>query len=159
MSENAQNAPMRFPLPAVLLAGAIGIGMLGNALYPLPWVGRPLSDVLMMIGAITMLAGLAVIFAAIRRMTRERTTVRPDRPAHRLVTDGIFAVSRNPIYLGMAMGVFGLAFLTGASWFILTGIAFCLILQKLAIEPEERHLDERFGKRFRDYRKRVRRWI
>jgi protein-S-isoprenylcysteine O-methyltransferase Ste14 len=155
----AKRAPMRFPLPATLFLAAAALSLLAGALMPLPWIGRPLADILLMIGLITLLGAGALIVAAIHRMRRERTTVRPDRAAQHLVTSGVFKISRNPIYLGIAMLMFGLGLVAGQLWFFIFGLIACVILQKLAIEPEEAHLTALFGKRYRDYRKQVRRWI
>ncbi|HEV7417518.1 MAG TPA: isoprenylcysteine carboxylmethyltransferase family protein [Tianweitania sediminis] len=156
---DARSAPMRSPLPVLVLAAVLALSFAGHALLPLPWIGRPLADVLFMLGAIVVLCGLALVGATARQFRRENTTIRPDRAAQHLVTDGVFKISRNPIYLGMAMLMFGLGFLIGSLWFFIFGLIACLILQAVAIKPEERHLDAVFGKRYRDYRKKVRRWI
>ena len=44
-------------------------------------------------------------------------------------------------------------------WFLVLALVAAFLTQKLAIEPEERHLDVRFGKKYREYSKKVRRWI
>jgi protein-S-isoprenylcysteine O-methyltransferase Ste14 len=53
----------------------------------------------------------------------------------------------------------GVGLITGIAWFLPLAIVAAFLTQKLAIEREERHLEARFGKRYRDYAKRVRRWI
>ncbi|WP_333782903.1 isoprenylcysteine carboxylmethyltransferase family protein [Nitratireductor aquibiodomus] len=75
------------------------------------------------------------------------------------MTSGPFAVSRNPIYLGNSMILAGIALVSGNPWFLVLLVIACFLTQKLAIEPEERHLALRFGKKYRDYQKRVRRWF
>ena len=52
-----------------------------------------------------------------------------------------------------------LALATGILWFLLAALVSGLLVQKLAIEREERHLEARFGKKWRDYSRKVRRWI
>lgn len=96
---------------------------------------------------------------ATHALRRAGTTVRPDRAASHLVTSGPFAISRNPFYLGNTLLMFALSFISGNPWFILTGLIAAFATNKLAIEPKERHLESRFGKHYRDYRKKVRRWI
>ena len=71
---------------------------------------------------------------------------------------------RNPlgakaIYLGNTLMMIGIGLASGILWFILLGLVAAFATQKLAIEREERHLDQKFGKRWRDYSKKVRRWI
>ena len=57
------------------------------------------------------------------------------------------------------MLVIGIGLIVGSLWFPLLALVAALATQKLAIEGEEKHLQERFGKKYRDYAKRVRRWI
>ena len=53
----------------------------------------------------------------------------------------------------------GIGLISGIVWFLPLALVAAFATQKLAIEREEKHLYARFGKRFRDYAKRVRRWI
>jgi protein-S-isoprenylcysteine O-methyltransferase Ste14 len=51
------------------------------------------------------------------------------------------------------------AMIAGISWFLLLAIVAAFLTQKLAIEREEKHLAARFGRKYLDYSRRVRRWI
>ena len=104
---------------------------------------------------------LAVDVAALWRFVRVRTTVNPLRPEQTstLVTDGVYAVTRNPMYLGMALWLvaWGLWLANAAS---MASIAvFVLWIDRLQIRPEERALAARYGEAFEQYRTRVRRWV
>jgi protein-S-isoprenylcysteine O-methyltransferase Ste14 len=57
------------------------------------------------------------------------------------------------------MLMIGIGLIAGIVWFILLAPVAAFVTQKLAIEREERHLEARFGKKYRDYTKKVRRWI
>jgi protein-S-isoprenylcysteine O-methyltransferase Ste14 len=57
------------------------------------------------------------------------------------------------------MLMFGAGLMSQIVWFFPLGLIAAFLTQKLAIEREEKHLEIRFGKRYRDYTKRVRRWI
>ena len=63
------------------------------------------------------------------------------------------------VYLANTMLTLGVGLISGIVWFLPLALIAAYATQKLAIEREERHLDLRFGKRFRDYVRRVRRWI
>ena len=104
-------------------------------------------------------AALAIDVGAMRTMSKHRTTILPHRGSAHLVTDGPFSFTRNPIYLGNTMLTLGIGLISGNLWFMAMALVAAFATQKLAIEREEKHLYERFGKRFRDYSKRVRRWI
>jgi protein-S-isoprenylcysteine O-methyltransferase Ste14 len=107
-----------------------------------------------------MIAAFVVLnFSAIRTMHKAGTTVRPDRGTDHLVTGGPFSFTRNPLYLAGTMLVLGIGLVFGVAWFLLLAIFAAFAIQKLAIEREERHLQARFGKSYRDYANSVRRWI
>jgi len=152
-------APSAFPWPPLLFLGGIAIAVLAPFQLPSPWLGRPLSDILFAVGWLGVVAVIFIYVGAIRALKRAKTTLRPDRPASHLVTSGPFAVSRNPLYLANTLLMLALSFITGNLWFIPMAIIAAFATSKLAIEPEERHLESRFGKHYRDYRKKVRRWI
>ena len=107
------------------------------------------------------IGALGVLLAAwaIWTMARAGTAIRPDRGASVLVTTGPFVRFRNPIYLADAMILLGLAELTKNIWFAILVPLFAILVTWLAILPEERHLEARFGEAYRAYKERSRRWI
>ena len=151
--------PNRLPWPPIIYLAAIGIGILLNLFYPLPWFAQPLSCILLVLGLLMIAAWVALNIWAIRTMRRAGTTVRPDRATDHLVTDGPFSFSRNPIYLAGTMLVLGIGLVFGIVWCLLLAILAAFTVQKVTIEREERHLEVRFGETYLDYARRVRRWI
>jgi protein-S-isoprenylcysteine O-methyltransferase Ste14 len=154
-----QNSPNRLPWPPIIYLAAIAISIALGLLFPLPWISAPLSDILFAAGWLLVAAMVALDFSAMRTMVRAKTTIRPDKASEHLVTTGAFSFTRNPIYLGNTLLMIGVGLITGIVWFLPLAIVAAFLTQKLAIEREERHLEARFGKRYRDYAKRVRRWI
>ena len=128
-------------------------------LVPLPWLPPPLSEFLFAVGWLAAAGAVAIVAAAIRAMRRANTTITPNRASEHLVTTGPFSFTRNPIYLGGTMLLIGIGLITGILWLILLAPVDAFATLKLAIEREERHLEVRFGKKYRDYIKKVRRWI
>lgn len=151
--------PNRFPWPPVIYLAAIAVSIVLWVLFPLPWFGSPMSDILFAVGWIAIVAVVAIDVSAMRTLARAKTTIMPNKASSQLVTEGPFSFSRNPIYLANTLLMFGTAMITGILWFALFGVIAAFITQKLAIEREEKHLAARFGKRYFDYAKRVRRWI
>ncbi|MCR4268807.1 isoprenylcysteine carboxylmethyltransferase family protein [Nitratireductor sp. ZSWI3] len=151
--------PSRFPWPPVIYLAAIAAAVVAGIAYPLPWFGRPLSDILFALGWLLIAAFVFIDLQAMRTLNRAGTSILPTRGAKALVTSGPFAVSRNPIYLGNSLLTAGLGLVTGNAWFLLFVLIAGFLTVKLAIEPEERHLALRFGKKYHDYQKKVRRWI
>ncbi|WP_173931782.1 isoprenylcysteine carboxylmethyltransferase family protein [Chelativorans sp. Marseille-P2723] len=159
MSKPLDQVPSRVAWPTIIyLAAIIGAIILSYAV-PLPWFGAPLSHILFAAGWILAAAAMLLWVGSLRALRRAKTTIMPTKGASHLVTSGPYAFSRNPIYLGNTVMMLAIGMIAGQPWFFLFGLIAGFTTQKLAIEPEERHLALRFGKKYRDYQKRVRRWF
>ncbi|WP_019934259.1 methyltransferase family protein [Oceanimonas smirnovii] len=113
------------------------------------------------LAALPLLAGISLMLLAARELNRADTTLLPFTPerASSLVTTGVFAYSRNPIYLGDALLLLAWA-LWLQSWPALAGpVLFVAYMNRVQIAAEERALALRFGKAYTDYCNRVRRWL
>lgn len=154
-----ETRPNRLPWPPMLYVAAIVVAAILGWFYPLPWIPSPLSDILFAIGIVGIAGVVLIDVSAMRTLHRARTTIMPHRGSEHLVTEGPFSLSRNPIYLANTLLTVSIGLIAGSLWFILAGLVAAFATQKLAIEREESHLETRFGKRYRDYRKKVRRWI
>jgi protein-S-isoprenylcysteine O-methyltransferase Ste14 len=154
-----ETGPIHFPWPPILYVAAIAASIVLSWLVPLPWLAEPLAGMLLVAGMALAIAAAAMVVTAIHTMHKAKTSIRLDRPAAHLVQKGPYSISRNPIYLGNTFLMIGVGLAAGMPWFIILAIVAAFLTQKLAIEREESHLDQRFGKKYRDYRKRVRRWI
>lgn len=162
MTETSQNPgserPGAFPWPPVLLVGVVAAAWILQRLVPLPWPG--IGDTASRIAGVGLgLAGLALVGWAFVTLSRARTTVLPHSGATTLVTDGPFRYRRNPIYLGDMLILLGLAELLRNVWLVLLTPAFGILVTWLAILPEERHLEARFGDAYRRYNERTRRLV
>jgi protein-S-isoprenylcysteine O-methyltransferase Ste14 len=76
-----------------------------------------------------------------------------------LIVDGPYKFSRNPIYTGVCFLVFGLSFLIGSVPLFILAIVLMAIFWRFLIRWEEKKLEEAFGEKYSDYKKRVRRWL
>ncbi len=76
-----------------------------------------------------------------------------------LVLDGPYKFSRNPVYTGVCCLVFGLSFLTGSVPLFIIAIMLMATFWRFLIRWEERNLEEAFGEKYLEYKKRVRRWL
>ncbi len=105
--------------------------------------------------------GLLVALAGVREFRRARTTLHPQQPeaASSVVRSGIYARSRNPMYLGML-----LVLVAWGAWLanlasLALAAAFVPYLNRFQIEPEERAMARNFGAAYEEYRRQVRRWL
>jgi protein-S-isoprenylcysteine O-methyltransferase Ste14 len=148
---------VRFPPPLLFVAG-LGAGWLldRTAGTSLPWRERPLITVL---GVGLVLLGLAAVYTGILTFRRFRTAVYPNRAAKLVVDTGIYAHTRNPMYLGMTVFYVGMVLLLHSAGALLLLPLVLVSLQWLVIRREERHLQQRFPEAYAEYCRRVRRWI
>ena len=148
---------LRIP-PLVLVALFAAAIVAASVWIPLVHVPVPGHRALALL---LVLAGLGVALAGVVAFQRAHTTVNPMAPqrATAVVRTGLYRLSRNPMYLGLALALLGLA-AWGSS---LTGYAlvpaFCAYLTRFQIKPEERALGERFGPQLSQYTASVRRWL
>ena len=148
--------------PPIVTAIAVGAILALDTWVPQASVFFPGQRV---IGGAVAVAGVLLVLWAVGHFRRSSTTILPDRLDERaaemttLMTDGPFAYSRNPIYLGMALLVTGAGLGVGslAAPFVLA--AFVWFIQTRQIVPEERVLRTRFGVEFDRYAAHVNRWI
>jgi protein-S-isoprenylcysteine O-methyltransferase Ste14 len=87
------------------------------------------------------------------------TGLLPFEEATALVTGGIFRFTRNPMYLGMFMMVFGAGFLMGSVGALIPLLIFMLIIRFNFVAGEEHFMEAAFGQQYLDYKSKVRRWI
>lgn len=110
---------------------------------------------------IPLLLGLAVISAGVFEFRRRKTTMSPFSPERTasVVSSGIYRWTRNPMYLGMALALFGAAVWQANLFGFAAVLLFCAYLTRFQIVPEERMLLKLFGEEFAAYMNQVRRWI
>jgi len=140
--------------PSLLLAGLLA--QIGVSFAPDPLAGAPWA--LRLVGGLVLLAGIALTVAGERGFKRVGTPVRPMSPPTTLVTDGVFRLSRNPMYLGLATILLGSALALSSAWAMLVVPVFVAWVGRL-IRHEERLLETTFGASYSAYRERVRRWL
>ena len=113
------------------------------------------------LGIFLLLSGFFILVSAVRLFRKDETTVNPLSPeqATKLVTDGIFKYSRNPMYLGMAIVLSSIAVFFNLLGGIILIALFCAYITKFQILPEERAMRDLFSDDFDKYTKVTRRWI
>ncbi len=113
------------------------------------------------IAMIVVLLGCGVVSAGVFEFRRSKTTMSPFSPERTasIVSSGIYDWSRNPMYLGMALVLFGVAIWCCSLPGIVVAMLFCAYMTRFQIRPEERTLLKLFGTEYSAYLTRVRRWI
>ncbi len=142
--------PPTYLLVALLVMLAIHYLFPWRTIMHLPWN---------LFGLIPLTAGILLNLNADHLFHRAGTTVKPFQESTALITDGVYKISRHPMYLGFVCILAGVAILLGSLtlWIILP--IFVIVMEMVFIRVEENMLAEKFGAAWRDYMKKVRRWI
>ena len=147
-----------FPPAIPLLTVAAGVGL--DRLWPMAlgfdfpaperyWVG----------GSIVAGAVLGLGWRSVVQLRRTGQSENPWKPTTEIVERGPFRFTRNPMYLQMVLVCIGIAVALMNLWILILTPACAWLLQRLAILPEERYLERKFGETYLAYKRRVRRWL
>lgn len=144
-------------IPPVWLLGALLIAWAqAKALPVLGWPGGGLVETF---GNLFVAFGILLIVLGLLALLRAKTTPVPHREPEALATGGVFRFTRNPIYLGDALVLFGLILRWEAVLSLILVPAFVFLIDRRFIRAEEARLRAAFGARFEAYAAEVRRWI
>lgn len=110
-------------------------------------------------GSILSIAGVVLMIYARRELARYDQPTDPGQPTRQLVTTSVFAWSRNPIYLGAALLLDGIAFAGNLPWLVVSLLPAVVLCHMILIIPEERYLAVTFGAAYQAYESTVSRWV
>jgi protein-S-isoprenylcysteine O-methyltransferase Ste14 len=145
--------------PPLLYLGFLVLGFALDRLLPLPLTYPEATFICSTAGGALILIGVAVMVAGARNFSRADTPVPSNQPVRALVTTGIHGWSRNPIYVGMLLLYAGIGTAARSPWVLILALPLIIILRYGVIAREETYLERRFGDAYRNYKKRVRRWL
>tara|TARA_B100000029_G_scaffold104806_1_gene95391 strand:+ start:1226 stop:1687 length:462 start_codon:yes stop_codon:yes gene_type:complete len=152
---DSSGADVRFPSPIIYAVFcAIGLALDSfQMVTTLDWSFAPIAGWALMVVTVLLMV-VCVVY-----MHRAQTTVRPDRPSNAIMSDGPFALSRNPIYVAWLILYVGIALAWGDAWTLLMAVPCAVVIHRYAVLREERYLTDRFGAAYTDYQARVRRYL
>lgn len=135
----------------------IGIGL--SIAYPAALYPAGYQPVGIAAGVVLVIIGLSLLSAARRELAHYQQPTDPGHPTTKLVTTGVFGVSRNPLYLAAVLLFAGLAFALNNPWALGATAVGTIACHVVLIVHEERYLEEKFGDEFVRYRHHVNRWL
>jgi len=154
---DSKDAPQVVIHPPIALALGLIVGFGLDRLYPLPFVPPSLPRAA--IGLVLFLLGVLLAGWSAWTFRNAHTNVLTSQPASTIVSSGPYGFSRNPIYLGMFLGLFGIAIGFDTLWILAAAAVLFFVLRFGVIAREERYLEGKFGSTYLDYKARVRRWL
>ena len=111
------------------------------------------------LGIIFLVIGIILNIWSDYLLKKKKTTVKPYENPTELIVSGPFAVSRHPMYLGMMFILLGIAVFLGSLITFIFPPLFVILMEIMFIPFEEKNLEKIFGKKYLNYKKKVRRWI
>jgi len=139
--------------PPLLLAATIVLGLLLDWMVPAYILATLLSWPTRIVIAVILIVPAGFLqFAAMRGFRAAGTRVEPWKPSTALVTGGIFAWLRNPMYVSGAMLLVGLSVLFASDWMLVLTVVFAAVLHYGVVLREERYLEAKFGDDYRRYK-------
>jgi protein-S-isoprenylcysteine O-methyltransferase Ste14 len=153
-----QHEHTALPLPPLIYLGFLILGLTANLVYPLS-LSSSERTVVLFVGVGVVACGLLFGAWALWAMWRAGVSALPGREPARLVLDGPFRFSRNPIYISLAVMYTGLSAALNTFWPLALLIFAMVTVDRMIILREERFLEKRFGEEYLNCKMRVRRWI
>lgn len=145
--------------PPFLVLACLVLGFGLSWLLPLRIWPVGTNQPLVVAGVAVVAASFALLTWSALTMVRGGSSLPVHHPTAKLVIKGPYRWSRNPIYTCMVLAFLGLALARASWWFVGLAVAAALLLRWGVILREEAYLERKFGDEYRDYAKRVRRWL
>lgn len=112
-----------------------------------------------LLGLLIILIGIILNIQAWFLFVKDKTTQNPYKIPNKFVTKEVYRISRNPMYLGMLIVLIGASVISGSIIAFIFPIIFLIIIDWFFIPTEEKNMEKKFGKRYLEYKSKVRRWI
>ena len=158
MIEQAPDNPNVVVFPPIILLGTLAAGAILDGFLPLGYLAALPGVPRLLLGALLLAFGVSLPVRVRRAFVSAGTNIRPDQPTTALVTSGLFAHTRNPVYVGGIMALLGLALLLSSDWTVILMVPALLLLQYGVVLSEEAYLEQKFGGAYRAYKASVPRY-
>jgi protein-S-isoprenylcysteine O-methyltransferase Ste14 len=147
-----------FPPAVPLLTVLAGVGL--DQLWPMDLhFGLGVPESYWIGGAIVVGAVLGLGLWSVLLIRNSGQSENPWKPTTQVIQRGPFRITRNPMYLQMVLVCLGFAVALVNLWILILTPVCAWLLQRLAILPEEKYLEDKFGEAYLAYKRSVRRWI
>lgn len=144
--------------PPIIFCCLVLLGFITRWIYPVDFIFS--SWVLCILIGLPMitLAGLIALSSMII-MKKKKTAIVLTKPTTTFITTGVFKFTPNPLYLSLLLAMTSIVFFANSAWHFLLLIALFFVFNFGIVTKEENYLEDKYGEQYRQYKKRIRRWI
>ena len=142
-------------LPPHAAIGSLIVVIALHYLFPTPLISKPFNS----LGILFFAVGLLILFWSFGLFKKKDTPILPGQKPSALVIEGPYKFTRNPMYLGVTLALLGIAIYLGDILAFLAPAIFFAFVSIRFIPREEKLMEKLFGKKYLEYKNRVRRWI
>jgi protein-S-isoprenylcysteine O-methyltransferase Ste14 len=135
------------------------IGIAIQFIVPFSFPPGILRQTLIPAGIALIITGIGFIVLARREFARFSQPTDPGHPTSKVVKTGVFAISRNPLYLGSVLVFWGVALALNTLWTLVMLLLSIILCHYTLIIPEEQYLAAKFGDEYKEYTAFVHRWL
>lgn len=157
-NQTKDNPGVIAPPPLIFLSGLL-LGGIIQWFYPVYILSAEYLIVSRIFGVLVIVFGLGIVLIAKAKMQKAETNIEPWKPTNAIISDGIYSLSRNPVYVAMIFICLGVTLIFNSLWFLPFLILVLLVMHYGVILREEKYLEKKFGTEYSDYKREVRRWI
>jgi protein-S-isoprenylcysteine O-methyltransferase Ste14 len=155
LDNDKTGASVKFPPPIVFLL----FMLMAYGLHYLNAVEVGSLPTPMIVGTFIVILGFVIILISSHSFKQAQTNIEPWKPTSQIVSSGIFAYSRNPIYVAFCIITVGIGLILNSLWVVLSFVPSIIIVFFIAIKKEEVYLENKFGQEYLSYKNNVRRWL
>ncbi len=112
-----------------------------------------------LLGIPVFIFGVSMAVSAKKIFQASDTPLSPTATPGKLHREGYFKITRNPMYLGITIGLLGFALLLNSYLNFIFPLLFMFLVDRFFIQAEEKLLSQVFGDEYLQYKQNVRRWI
>ena len=143
------------PPPVFMLISLIGVVVFGFIFQVFKVIKYPYN----LVGIIFILIGIIFMGSAGKLFLKYKTTLDPNKKSKKLVIEGPYKITRNPMYLGAFLVFLGIGILSGDLISVLCSFIAPILVNYKIIPAEESIMEKTFNKQYGEYKAKVRRWI
>ena len=156
MTDNTSDSAGVITIPPIIYVIGLLVGLSIDYFYPIGFLPDSVS---VWLGALLTPVAIPIALFAVLALKRVETPIDVRKPTTAIVSGGIYRLSRNPMYVSLAVVYLGIACWVNSLWVLLLIVPVLIVVDRGVIRREEQYLEHKFGDVYLRYKSEVRRWI